>query len=81
MKMKGAFYAGSEAIASSGLKLRKYTNLDAVSDMAKSLHLSASSLVFKGVTRGEQKKIIGKKIAAKPSKKAKAKPKKKARKR
>lgn len=70
MKMKGAFYAGSEAIASSGLKLRKYASLDAVKNMAQSLHLSASSLVFKGVTKGEQKKIIGGKAKAAKKKSA-----------
>lgn len=58
-KMKGAFYAGSEKLAQKGLALRKYLSISAVKNMIKALQLSASSLIFQGVSRGEQKKIIG----------------------
>ncbi|MBU0586560.1 hypothetical protein KJ780_03540 [Candidatus Micrarchaeota archaeon] len=80
-KMKGAFYAGSDKVYSAGRKLRRYANLKAVSDMVKSLHLSVSSIAFKGLTKNEQKKVTGiSKSAKKPAKKTtktkKAKPKK-----
>lgn len=78
-KAKGAFYAGSEKVANKGLKLRRYLNLNGVANMVKSLRLSASSLVFRGFTKNEQKKIIAvAKTAA--QKKAKPKSKKKGRK-
>ncbi len=67
-KMKGAFYAGSEKIAEKGLKIRRYVSLRGVKDMVKALHLSASSLIFRGVSKGEQKKITGAKAGLKLSK-------------
>lgn len=81
-KMKGAFYAGSEKIYAKGLKLKKYLSLTAVANMVKSLHLSVSSLIFKGVTKNEQNKIAraikGRKPKPKPkAKKAKGKKRKK----
>lgn len=74
-KMKGAFYAGSEQIYAKGLKLKKYLRLSDMANMVKSLHLSASSLIFKGVSRGEQSKIAAAtgakaKVAARKGKKA-----------
>ncbi|VVB98374.1 Uncharacterised protein [uncultured archaeon] len=80
-KMKGAFYAGSEKIAEHGLKMRRYLSLGRVAQMVKSLHLSASSLVFKGVSKGEQMKILGAKKASKGAKKSRKAAKKKSRKR
>lgn len=79
-KMKGAFYAGSEKIASRGLRLRRYMSLDSVRNMAKALRLSASSVSFKGVSKGEQDKILSAKKAA-PRKSAKKKAKTKKRRR
>ncbi|MFA5077718.1 MAG: hypothetical protein WC488_04810 [Candidatus Micrarchaeia archaeon] len=75
-KAKGAFYAGSEKLAQKGLKLRRYLSLNSVRKMVSSLHLSASSLLFRGVTRSEQKKILAQGKAAKktrPKKRAKTK--------
>ncbi len=68
-KMKGAFYAGSEKLAQKGLALRKYLSVSAVKNMIKALQLSASSLIFQGVSRGEQKKIMGAGRAASQAKK------------
>lgn len=76
-KMKGAFYAGSETIAQSGRKLKRYASLDGVANMVKALHISASALVFRGVSKGEQKKIVGAKSAPKKKSKAKSKGKRK----
>lgn len=56
-KMKGAFYAGSEKLAEKGLTLRKYLDLNSVINMLRSLRLPGSSLVFRGVSKNEQKKI------------------------
>lgn len=74
-KTKGAFYAGMDKIAAKGLKLRRYVSLDSVRKMAKALRLSPSSVVFKGVSKGEQNKILSvdKQTANKKSKKAKKK--------
>lgn len=70
-KAKGGFYAGSEKIAAKGLTLRRYLDLNSIVKMAKGLHLTASSVVFRGLTKGEQNKVLGKKRAPKPWKKAK----------
>ncbi len=79
-KMKGAFYAGSEKIAEKGLALKRYLSLDSVSKMVKALHLSASSILFEGVSKAEQNKILGKKSSS-PKKASKAKKKAKKKKR
>ncbi len=68
-KMKGACYDGSEKIAAKGLALRRYASLDAVKKMAKARHLSASSLMFNGVSKNEQRKILGMKASKPKSKK------------
>ena len=65
-KVKGIFYAGSEKVYEKGLKLKKYLNPSAVANMAKAFHLSFSSLIFKGVSKGEQSKIA-KNLKAKPA--------------
>lgn len=77
-KMKGAFYAGSEKVEQKGLTLRRYLSLEGLAKMVKALHLSASSLVFNGLSSNEQKKVLGggKKAKAAP-RKTKAKKKRK----
>ncbi len=57
-KTEGVFFAGPGKIAEKGLTLKKYSNLQDVVNMIKALQFSASSLLFKGVSKGEQKKII-----------------------
>lgn len=64
-KAKGAFYAGSESLTRKGLKLRHYLNLNSVRKAVASLHVSASSVLFRGVSKNEQNKILGQAKAAK----------------
>lgn len=81
LKMKGVFYAGSNKIAEQNLKLKKYLNLQDVINMAKALQLSAQSILFKGLSKGEQKKIISASAGAKMSAAKKTKKKTKAKRR
>lgn len=79
-KIKGAFYAGSEKIAEKGLKLKRYIGLDGIKKMVNALHLSSSSLIFRGLNKNEQikiskcihaKKSTGKRKASEKKKKTK----------